>query len=160
MLGNLNPRNIMFILASLSGFFFILALFAPIIGESLYHYVSPICHQIPARSIMLLGMPLGICTRCTGIYLGFSQAYVLLKRIQYHKKTNRLILGGSISISCVAAVLKLLDIDTDNAIRFVSGVSLGISTYFFVEYFTRLSIVTGTQLIVLINRASSSKIDA
>ena len=32
---------------------------------------SFICHQMPERSFTLLGHPLAVCHRCSGIYLGF-----------------------------------------------------------------------------------------
>jgi len=38
---------------------------------SLYRGLSGICHQIPERSFHLLGFPLAVCSRCTGIYFGF-----------------------------------------------------------------------------------------
>ena len=31
-----------------------------------------ICHQNPERSFHLLGEPLAVCQRCTGLYLGFA----------------------------------------------------------------------------------------
>ena len=50
--------------------------FAPPFGGShadvvrgLFHTV---CHQNPARSFHLLGEPIGVCHRCTGLYLGFA----------------------------------------------------------------------------------------
>ncbi len=38
---------------------------------SLYRGLSAVCHQIPERSFHLLGFPLAVCSRCTGIYVGF-----------------------------------------------------------------------------------------
>ena len=32
---------------------------------------SLVCHQNPARSFHVAGLPLAVCARCTGIYLGF-----------------------------------------------------------------------------------------
>ena len=33
---------------------------------------DPVCHQIPARSFHVLGEPLTVCHRCTGLYVGFA----------------------------------------------------------------------------------------
>jgi len=44
---------------------------------ALYHGLSGICHQIPSRSFHLYGFPLAVCSRCTGIYLGFTLAGLL-----------------------------------------------------------------------------------
>lgn len=43
----------------------------PLAALALYRGLAVICHQIPERSFHLLGAPLGVCARCTGIYLGF-----------------------------------------------------------------------------------------
>ncbi len=37
----------------------------------LYRGLSAVCHQIPERSFNFSGFPLGVCSRCTGIYAGF-----------------------------------------------------------------------------------------
>jgi uncharacterized membrane protein len=33
-----------------------------------------VCHQLPARSFHLWGVPLPVCARCTGIYIGAALA--------------------------------------------------------------------------------------
>jgi uncharacterized membrane protein len=51
----------------------------------LYQCFSAICHQIPERSFHYLGYPLGVCSRCTGIYGGFLAGlllYPLLRNIR------------------------------------------------------------------------------
>jgi uncharacterized membrane protein len=37
----------------------------------LYQIFSTICHQLPDRTFHYWGQPLGVCSRCTGIYGGF-----------------------------------------------------------------------------------------
>lgn len=41
-------------------------------ADLLHWLLHPVCHQIPERSFHLLGEPLAACTRCTGLYLGFT----------------------------------------------------------------------------------------
>jgi uncharacterized membrane protein len=37
-----------------------------------------ICHQLPARSFQLAGVPLPVCARCTGIYAGAAAVAIML----------------------------------------------------------------------------------
>jgi uncharacterized membrane protein len=37
-----------------------------------YALYSPVCHQLPSRSLWAWGFPLAVCARCLGIYLGFG----------------------------------------------------------------------------------------
>ena len=45
-------------------------------AEVLRWLLHSICHQIPERSFHLLGEPLAVCQRCTGLYLGFALGVV------------------------------------------------------------------------------------
>jgi uncharacterized membrane protein len=63
--------------AAVSGLICALTIAAPVMthcGSSaaviLYLFFSPICHQIPERSFAVLGHPMAVCHRCSGIYLG------------------------------------------------------------------------------------------
>ncbi len=60
-----------------------LAIAAPILeffrvpaAESIYHFLSLICHQIPSRSAFIMGSNTGLCYRCLALYgamgLGFA----------------------------------------------------------------------------------------
>jgi len=42
----------------------------PVLAGLSYLVFTPFCHQLPDRSFHLLGVPLAVCARCTGIYLG------------------------------------------------------------------------------------------
>jgi uncharacterized membrane protein len=35
-------------------------------------FFSGLCHQDPARSFLIAGVPVAVCTRCLGIYLGLA----------------------------------------------------------------------------------------
>lgn len=41
-------------------------------GEFVRYLLHTVCHQIPERSFHVLGVPLGACHRCTGLYVGFT----------------------------------------------------------------------------------------
>jgi uncharacterized membrane protein len=42
----------------------------------IYRGFSKVCHQIPERSFYLAGFPLAVCSRCTGLYAGFTAALI------------------------------------------------------------------------------------
>lgn len=58
-----------------------MATLPPFVGEPLRTMVhmgfSPLCHQIPSRSPHVGGVPLAVCHRCYGIYLGLPLAALL-----------------------------------------------------------------------------------
>ena len=37
---------------------------------AIFWFFSPVCHQDPARSFWLFGVPVAVCARCLGIYVG------------------------------------------------------------------------------------------
>lgn len=39
---------------------------------------SPVCHQMPDRSLIVAGQPFAVCARCTGLYLGGAAALALM----------------------------------------------------------------------------------
>ena len=59
---------------------------------SLYRGLSGFCHQRPERSFHLLGYPLAVCSRCTGIYVGFIAGlaiYPLFRSLNNHEIPRR-----------------------------------------------------------------------
>lgn len=53
-----------------------LAVLPPFVGETVravvMHAFAGVCHQLPARSAHLGGVPLALCDRCLGIYSGVA----------------------------------------------------------------------------------------
>lgn len=69
-----------------------------IVAIILYRSLSAVCHQLPERSFYWRGFPLGVCSRCTGIYLGFLLGlllYPLLRRIENEQFPDRWWLIGA-----------------------------------------------------------------
>lgn len=73
-------KNIAVYLLTLFGGFILLGLIflAPVLkslsnpaGDMIYILFSPLCHQLPERSLMIFDHPMAVCARCFGIYLGF-----------------------------------------------------------------------------------------
>ena len=46
-------------------------------GLLIYDAFGYLCHQIPERSLYLEGHKLGVCSRCTGLYVGFALSVLL-----------------------------------------------------------------------------------
>ncbi len=75
------------------------------VGRALYQFYHPICHQIPDRSMFLAGHPLGVCARCSSIYLAFLAGTILfpfLRSLAQSSPAPRLLL-------LLAAVPMLID---------------------------------------------------
>ena len=61
-----------------------LAIAAPILeflrvpaAESIYHFLSFICHQIPSRSAFIMGSNTGLCYRCLALYGAMGVGFAL-----------------------------------------------------------------------------------
>ena len=50
---------------------------APVVSAAAERIGAAVCHQLPARTLRLGGVPLAVCARCTGIYTGFALAVLL-----------------------------------------------------------------------------------
>jgi len=64
----------------------------PFLGLTLYRSFSYLCHQIPERSFFIAEHPFAVCSRCFGLYAGFSTAvifYPLLKSLRATETPER-----------------------------------------------------------------------
>ncbi|MFZ5518448.1 MAG: DUF2085 domain-containing protein [Candidatus Zhuqueibacterota bacterium] len=102
----------------------------------LYLFFSNICHQIPERSFFILGKQLAVCSRCTGLYLGFLFGaimypffYKLKTKATPRKQTFYLAL---IPITIDIALRTFHILDNSFTSRFSTGFILGAVTVFFV----------------------------
>jgi len=105
-------------------------------ASTIYKAFSFVCHQIPERSFHLAGHQFAVCSRCTGLYMGFALAAVVyplaysLKRIDTPRR-RWLIL---------AAVPLLIDFSltyfgvwsNTHLTRFLTGALLGAVAVFYV----------------------------
>ncbi len=48
------------------------------IGNFLYFFYDPVCHQMPERSFTIAGLPMAVCVRCFWFYLGALSGAVLI----------------------------------------------------------------------------------
>lgn len=92
-------------------------------GEVLRWFAQPICHQLAERSFHLLGEPLAVCQRCTGLYAGFALGVVVWPQLRR--------LGGWLAANPRWVLAFLLPLGIDWALqntplsRFATGLVAG-----------------------------------
>jgi len=57
-------------------------------SSAIYKTFSFLCHQIPERSFHLAGQQFAVCSRCTGIYAGFTMAILTYPLFRSLRKTE------------------------------------------------------------------------
>lgn len=130
-----------------------------------------VCHQIPERTIFIDGMPLPLCARDTGIYLGVFIALIYCI-VRGKLKSDRV---PSTRISVLLALLMIpMMIDavtsyvsmrqTDNIIRLVTGIFFGMPIVLFlipaanykVYEMNKLKVIDGLFDLILISTINIS----
>jgi uncharacterized membrane protein len=97
----------------------------PIAALILHDFFSHLCHQNPARSFLLQGVPIAVCVRCLGIYAGVALS--TLKSLKKPLPLNLLLVTISLNLLDVAA--ESLGWHGDLPLpRFLLGLSLGLAT--------------------------------
>ena len=102
---------------------------------------SLICHQDPARSFLIAGQPMALCSRCSGIYAGFLAGCLALLVARLAGRGGRLssppsrwVLLASIVPSALEAVAELTGLVTDGALlRALTGSLFGCAAAFYVN---------------------------
>jgi len=92
-------------------------------GAGLRIFFAAACHQDPARSFSLFGLPLAVCARCLGIYGGAVTGFLL--RAQRRTAVQALVWLGLINLGSVVA--EMAGIPVSNTARFVMGCGLGVA---------------------------------
>jgi uncharacterized membrane protein len=99
-------------------------------------FFSPVCHQIPNRSFHLAGHPLAVCSRCTGIYLGFLFGVMLYPCFRNFKKSilppRWILLVGILPIAVEVLFSLCRIIHPGNLCRCLTGFGAGNVTAFYV----------------------------
>ncbi|MDH7515840.1 MAG: DUF2085 domain-containing protein [Bacteroidota bacterium] len=76
-------------------------------------FFAPVCHQDPARSFMLFGVPLSVCNRCAGVYIAFTLTFLSFPLVERF--------SGRVNLSACAFGALLLPMLLDYALD-VAGV--------------------------------------
>lgn len=93
---------------------------------------APVCHQNPERSFHMLGVPLSVCARCTGIYSGAMIAFVVAAfgtSLEAARRRAGAVLAAAAAPSLLLLILSAPGLIPDAAIlRAVAGGILGLGT--------------------------------
>lgn len=106
-----------------------------ILGQGLYQFFHPICHQLEGRTLHLMGYPLGVCSRCSSIYGAFflgALLYPFLRDLRSPVLPHRIFLFAALLpmvLDVTAGMIGLYAVS--NETRVLSGALFGIVMPFF-----------------------------
>ncbi len=97
------------------------------LGTTVYFFMDPVCHQLPERSLYLMGLPLPVCGRCTTIYFAglITVGWVLIKNRFTHWPRS-VYAGLALIVALEIFMEKLYLIESWMELRLISGLALGI----------------------------------
>lgn len=99
------------------------------LGLTIYQSFAPICHQLPERSLFLVGHKLAVCSRCTGIYTGFAAAVLLYPFLRSLRQTEtprrRYLILAAIPLAVDFSIGYLGIWENTHLSRFLTGAILG-----------------------------------
>jgi len=105
-------------------------------GLTIFRAFSFVCHQIPERSFFIAGHPFAVCSRCTGIYAGFTIAtlmYPLVRSLRQTEAPPRKWLFIAVVPLAIDFALGFFDIWANtHSSRFATGALLGAVSVFYV----------------------------
>ncbi len=108
-----------------------------------YTLYSPVCHQLPSRSLRAWGFPLAVCTRCLGIYLGFGAGVALypvlrgFRKVRLPESRAFLAVSAPIVIDTIGNFLGIWR--TSGPVRLATGLVWGlILPFYFITGFAEL----------------------
>ena len=105
-------------------------------GLAVYKAFSYVCHQIPERSFFIAGHQFAVCSRCSGIYFGFTAAtlcYPLVRSLRQTETPARMWLFLAAAPLAVDFSLGCLGIwQNTHWSRFATGALLGVVSVFYV----------------------------
>jgi uncharacterized membrane protein len=106
------------------------------LGLTLYRGFSYVCHQIPERSFFIAGHQFAVCSRCTGLYAGFTAAtilYPLFRSLRHTEAPARKWLFLAATPLAIDFALGYLGIwENTHWSRFTTGGLLAVVSVFYV----------------------------
>lgn len=99
-------------------------------------FYAPLCHQIQERSFVLLNHSLPVCSRCTGIYIGFFLGTVIFPFMKSNLNdvypSRNLLLLAFIPMSLDVGLKWFFQVDTGLLVHSVTGGVFSIIFSFYV----------------------------
>ena len=96
---------------------------------------SAVCHRLPERSFHWMGFPLGVCARCTGIYVGVVVGLLLypwLRRLENPQSPDRRWLIGAAIPMAIDFGGGLIGLFTNtSSSRAATGAMFGLAAAFY-----------------------------
>jgi len=108
----------------------------PFLGLTLYRAFSYVCHQIPERSFFIAGHQFAVCSRCTGLYAGFTAATILyplfrsLRRTEAPARKWLFLAAAPLAIDFTLGYLGIWE--NTHWSRFATGALLAVVSVFYV----------------------------
>ena len=108
----------------------------PFWGLTIYKAFSYVCHQIPERSFFIAGHQFAVCSRCTGLYAGFTVATVFYPLVRSLSQTEApprkwlFIAAAPLAIDFAVGYLGIWE--NTHSSRFATGALLGAVAVFYV----------------------------
>ena len=101
-------------------------------------FLSELCHRMPSRTLWISEIPMGLCSRCSGIYL--SLLAILALSFPYKELFQK----KYIKVALVLLLPLILDGTfqllgfylSNNTIRLITGLLFGFSVGYILIYFT------------------------
>jgi uncharacterized membrane protein len=108
----------------------------PQFAATIYQTFSFVCHQLPERSFHLEGHKFAVCSRCTGLYSGFTLAtlcYPLARSLRRTDTPSRLWLLLAVVPLVIDFSLSYFGIwENTHLTRFLTGALLGGVALFYI----------------------------
>ena len=100
------------------------------LAGGIYRALHLVCHQIPERSLHVLGWPLAVCIRCSAIYFGFLAGllfYPLFRSLDRPVLPPRLLLlAAALPLIVDGLAIGFLVYDVTNMTRAATGALFGM----------------------------------
>jgi uncharacterized membrane protein len=87
------------------------------------------CHGIPERCLLLWGVPMPICARCTAIYIGLFAGLITFAAMPWMREgVLRIVMYAAILPLAVDGITQLIHLrESNNALRFGTGIIAGLA---------------------------------